>query len=75
MASFDPARVLRASSIRIGDLRVRGIPAILLGAAAVVATAGAVRGLTAAAPALPEVLREAKGLAEALRSEPRRLQP
>ena len=75
MSSFDPARILRASSIRFGDLRVRGVPAILLGAAAIVATAGAVRGLAVAAPALPEVLREAKGLAEALRGDQRRLNP
>jgi hypothetical protein len=77
MARFDPARILRASHIHIGkDIRVRGVPAILLGVSAIVAVAGTARALRAAAPALPDVLREATKLIEAVRtdrSEQRRL--
>jgi hypothetical protein len=75
MAAFDPARVLRASSIRVGDFRARGVPAILLGVSAVVAVAGTARALRLAAPALPEVLREAKSLVEAVRRDQPRLTP
>lgn len=77
MARFDPARILRASHVHIGkDFRVRGVPAILLGVSAIVAVAGTARALRAAAPALPDVLREATKLIEAVRtdrSEQRRL--
>ena len=55
---FDPARILRASKLRFGDLRAQGVPAILFGVAAVVVAAGMVRVLRAAAPALPETLRQ-----------------
>lgn len=72
---IDPARVLRASKLRIGSLRAQGLPAILFGVAGVVLAAGMVRALRAAAPALPETLREAKNLIEATRPQPRPLQP
>lgn len=75
MAAFDPARILRASSIRFGDFRARGVPAILLGVSAVITAAGTVRALRAAAPSLPEVLREAKQLVDALRADRPRLRP
>ncbi|MEA2718753.1 MAG: hypothetical protein QOJ39_617 [Candidatus Eremiobacteraeota bacterium] len=76
MARFDPARILRASSIRVGDVRVRGVPAILLGVSAIVLSAGTVRALARAAPSLGEALREATKLVDAVRSDrgdPRRL--
>ena len=69
MARFDPARILRASSIRVGKVRVRGVPAILLGVSTVVLSAGTVRALAVAAPSVGEALREATKLVEALRSE------
>ncbi|HTJ25047.1 MAG TPA: hypothetical protein VMA36_02680 [Candidatus Limnocylindria bacterium] len=75
MAAFDPARILRASSVRFGSLRVRGVPAILLGVSSVVLAAGTVRALGIAAPSLPEVLREAKLLIEANRADRPRLKP
>jgi hypothetical protein len=66
----DPARILRASKIEIGEnVRVRGVPAILLGVSAVVAVAGLSRALRATAPALPESLREATKLVGALRAD------
>ena len=70
MARFDPARILRASHIHIGkNIRVRGVPAILLGVSAIVAVVGTSRALRAAAPALPDVLREAAKLAAAVRGD------
>lgn len=69
MPPFDPARILRASSLRYGKLRVRGVPAILLGVSAVVLTGGVVRALAAAAPSLAEVVRETTKLVEASRSD------
>jgi hypothetical protein len=69
MPFFDPARVLRASSLRYGKFRARGVPAILLGASAVVIAAGTVRALVAAAPSLAEVVRETTKLVEAARSD------
>lgn len=67
---FDPARVLRASKIRIGKrVQVRGVPAILLGVSTIVAVAGVSRALRAAAPSLPDSLREATKLVGALRGE------
>jgi hypothetical protein len=75
MAAFDPARILRASSIRYGDFRVRGLPAILLGAGAVVIAAGGMRVFLAAAPTLADTLREAAKLVEAVRADRPRLKP
>jgi len=69
MARFDPARILRASQIRFGDVRVRGVPAILLGVSAIVVSAGTVRALARAAPSLAEALREATKLVDAVRSD------
>ena len=63
------ARILRASNLRLGKLRARGVPAILLGSAAIVIAAGTVRALRAAAPSLADSLREATKLVEALRSD------
>jgi hypothetical protein len=68
---LDPARILRASRIRIGEgIEVRGVPAILLGVSTIVAVAGIARALHASAPALPDSLREAAKLVTALRGEP-----
>lgn len=75
MAAFDPARILRASSIRYGDFRARGVPAILLGAGAIVVAVGSMRALRAAAPALGDVLREATKLVDAMRTDRPRLKP
>jgi len=70
MAAFDPARILRASQIRVGKkIRVRGVPAILLGVSTIVLTAGAMRALRAAAPSLAESLREATKLVDAVRGD------
>jgi len=69
MAALDFARILRASQIRVGEVRVRGVPAILLGVSAVVAVAGTARALALAAPSVGEALREATKLVDAIRSD------
>jgi hypothetical protein len=67
------ARILRASSLRYGNFRARGVPAILLGMSAIVLAAGTVRALKTAAPSLAEVVRETTKLVEAARSDRPRL--
>jgi hypothetical protein len=69
MPLFDPARVLRASSLRYGKFRARGVPAILLGVSAIVVAAGTVRALVSAAPQLAEVVRETAKLVEVARAD------
>ena len=66
MAVPDFARILRASNLRFGAFRARGVPAILLGVSAIVLTAGTVRALAAAAPSLAEVVRETTKLVDAV---------
>jgi hypothetical protein len=73
MAVPDFARILRASQIRYGGFRARGVPAILLGVGAVVLTAGTVNALALAAPSLAEALREATKLVDAMRADRPRL--
>jgi hypothetical protein len=67
LPAFDPARVLRASKLRFGNLRAQGIPAILFGVAGIVLAAGAVRALQAGAPNLPDTIREIRQLVESNR--------
>jgi hypothetical protein len=71
---FDPARVLRASRIRVGRVRAMGVPAILIGVAGVILAAGVSRSLGTVAPMLPESLRELKSLLET-RRDARPLKP
>jgi hypothetical protein len=68
-------RLLRASKIRVGDVRATGVPAILIGVSAVIIAAGVTRSMAAIAPQLPEALRETKSLLESARSDPRSLRP
>ncbi len=71
IANVDPARVLRLSKLRFGNVRAQGVPAILLGVAGIVLAAGAMRALQSAAPSLPDTIREMRALLEAnRRSQP-----
>jgi len=72
---LDLARSLRVSKVRIGPLRVQGVPAILLGAASIVIAAGAMRVLSQGAPNLPESIRELRALLESSRRDPKKLTP
>jgi hypothetical protein len=67
LPAFDPARALRVSKLRLGNLRAQGIPAILLGVAGIVLAAGVMRALQAGAPNLPETIRELRQLIESNR--------
>jgi hypothetical protein len=67
---LSPVPMVRASKIRIGKARISGVPAILLGVAAIVAAAGLARAL----PVLPESLREARLLLESARGPRQPLQ-
>jgi hypothetical protein len=62
---FDPARVLRASRLRLGRFRAVGVPAILIGVAGIILAAGVSRSMGTVAPMLPETLRELKALVDA----------
>jgi hypothetical protein len=72
---LDVPRALRASKIRVGQLRATGVPAILLGSAALVIAVGAARSLATVAPMLPETIREIKGLLESTNRGTRSLKP
>ena len=66
----DVARVAKAFKIEIGGFRAQGAPAVLLAAGGLTLAAGIVRILSNNAAMLPETLREAKGLVEALKTDP-----
>jgi len=67
----DLARVAKAFKIEVGGFRAQGAPAVLLAAGGLTLAAGIVRILGQNASMLPETLREAKGLVEAIRSDPK----
>jgi len=69
------ARTQRTFTIEVGSIRATGVPAILIATTGVVIAGGIASMLTRGAPRLPETLREARGLAEALRSGNPRLNP
>jgi hypothetical protein len=67
-------RTYKTFSIEIGPLRATGVPAILIGVTGIVLASGITAALAKGATRLPETLSEARGLAEALSSNPKRLQ-
>jgi len=69
------ARTNRTFTIEVGPIRATGVPAILIAVTGVVAASGAAAMMSRAAGRLPETLREARGLAEALRPDRPRLNP
>jgi hypothetical protein len=62
LALFDVKPLLKRSRLRMGPLDARGVPAILLGVAAVVAARGLSGALYKCAAVLPESLHEARAL-------------
>lgn len=73
---LDSETLVSGSRIRFGkDVRFRGIPAILVGVAFIVAAAGATAALERAAPILPDMLREARELWKTLRGDRHELNP
>ncbi|MBD5603832.1 MAG: hypothetical protein IAI48_01865 [Candidatus Eremiobacteraeota bacterium] len=61
--------LIAASRVRVGSVRIRGVPAILCGVAAIVAAAGASAALQRVATIVPETLREARLLWIAVRAD------
>lgn len=59
---LDARPLLKSSRIRVAGIRARGIPAVLVGAAAIVFAAGLTEALKRAATALPETVRETRKL-------------
>jgi hypothetical protein len=68
------SRVTRTFSIEAGPLRAQGVPAVLVAVTGVVIAAGIASALAKSSDRLPETLREARALAQALHPvEPARL--
>jgi hypothetical protein len=72
----DLSRVTKTFRLEIGPLKARGVPAILLGSAAIVASAGFARLLVQNPAVLSETIREATRFVGVLRGDtPRQLNP
>jgi hypothetical protein len=67
------ARAAKTFTLEVGPLRATGVPAILIGVTGIVLASGVTVALAKSANRLPETLSEARGLAEALSSNPKRL--
>lgn len=67
------ARLTRTFTFELGPIRATGVPAVLTAVSGIVLAAGAARALSAQAERLPETLREARALAEAMRPQPPKL--
>ena len=73
---LDSETLVRGSRIRLGkNVRLVGVPAILVGVACIVAAGGAMAVLKKAAPILPDTLREARELWRTIRGDRRELNP
>ena len=76
LSMLDSETLARGSRIRWGkNVRIVGVPAILVGVACIVGAAGAMKALEKAAPLLPETLREARDLWRTIRNDRRELSP
>ena len=73
---LDSETLARGSRIRFGkNVRLVGVPAILVGVACIVAAGGATAVLKKAVPILPDTLREARELWRTIRGDRRELNP
>jgi len=70
VALLNPRPLVKRSRLRFGALQARGVPAILLGVAAIVAARGFSGAMYKAAAILPESLREARLFWLAVRAQP-----
>ncbi len=69
---LDAGGLVAGSRISVGKrLRVRGVPAVLLGVAALIVASGASKAMQKAMTILPESLREARSFWLAIRDEER----
>jgi hypothetical protein len=69
----DLSRVTKTFKLELGPLKARGVPAILLGASAIVAATGFARLLAQNPTALTETIREATRFVGVLRGDTPRL--
>lgn len=69
------SRMQETYRIDVGPVRATGVPAILVAVTGVVIAGGIAALLSKSAGRLPETMREARGLAETLRGDRRRLNP
>ena len=69
------ARVGKTFRLEVGPVKAAGVPAILVAVTGLVIAGGIAAALSKSAGTLPETLREAQGLAKALRraDDPRHL--
>ena len=65
------ARVTKTFSVEAGPVRATGVPALLLGVTGIVLASGVTAALARGATRLPETLKEARGLADALNARTR----
>ena len=68
------AKLVRQSRVRLGKNQFRGLPAVFVGAAAIVGAWGVATAMRRAAIAMPEFVRETRELMLAMR-ERHRLPP
>ncbi len=73
LALLDAKPLVKRSRLKIGKIDARGVPAILIGVAAIVAARGLTAALYKGATILPESLREARQLWLAVRTRPEML--
>lgn len=67
------AKVTKTFKIEAGPFRAQGVPAVLVAVTGVVLAGGVAKALTMSSDRLPETLREARALAQALRPEQHKL--
>jgi len=67
------AKVTKTFKIEAGPFRAEGMPAVLVAVTGVVLAAGVAKALTMSSDRLPETLREARALAQALRPDQHKL--
>lgn len=63
------ARVTKTFSLELGPLKAQGVPALLVAVTGVVLAGGVAKALMQSSDRLPETLREARSLAQAIRPE------
>lgn len=63
------AKMTKTFSLEVGPLRAQGVPAVLVAVTGVVLASGVARALMQSSDRLPETLREARSLAQAMRPE------
>jgi hypothetical protein len=72
---LSPKSLVKVSRLRVGPIEARGVPAILLGVAAIIVATGISAALRRGATVLPETLREARDFWRVVRAPLAELAP